>query len=220
MASSPPRGAIIRNDGPLTQGPVANVCTWNEGGTADLPAAGIERESFPLNCVTWEGARALCQFFGSDLPTEDQWEYAATAAGRPGETQYPWGDELPTCDRTVVERAAQGLATRCAPAYGPTAVDDASFAAGDVTSLGVIGLAGNVQEWLATGFYAYDHPAWERAGLRDPLPPWADHEAPLRATRGGDWATFALFATASARRAEPASSRYDNVGFRCARPGR
>lgn len=207
---------VFRNDGPLTP---QNVCTWNEGATPGVPAPGVDRESFPLNCVPWEQARAVCRFFGGDLPTEDQWEYAATAAGRPREAQYPWGDELVTCEHAVVERAAVPP-NRCAPAFGPTAVDDSSWGGRDVTPQGVIGMAGNVAEWLATGFYPYAHAAWERAGLRGALPAWADSEAPLRATRGGDWAGFALYATASARRSFPATARYDNVGFRCVRPGR
>jgi formylglycine-generating enzyme required for sulfatase activity len=184
-----------------------------------VPASGIERESFPLNCVQWEQARAVCKFFGGDLPTEDQWEHAATAAGRPFETQYPWGDELPDCARTIVERS-DGLANRCAPAYGPTAANDPSWTARDVSPQGVVGLGGNVMEWLATGFYPYAHGAWRAAGLREPLPAWADQDAPLRATRGGDWAQPALFATASARRASPVIARYINLGFRCVRPGR
>jgi formylglycine-generating enzyme required for sulfatase activity len=218
----PLANGVDRNDGVITKGPPANVCTWSEGATADVPAAAVgdTRESFPLNCVTWAQARAVCNFFGGDLPTEDQWEYAATAAGRTAETQYPWGDDLPTCERAVVERSNGVLANRCAKDFGPVAVDDLDYAKSDVTSLGVIGLGGNVMEWLATGFYPYAGAAWTRAGLRDPLPAWADDEAPLRATRGGDWAQYALFATASARRAEPVLSHYDNVGFRCARPGR
>ena len=124
---------VFRNDGPLTP---QNACTWNEGATPDVPAAGIDRESFPLNCVAWEQARAVCRFFGGDLPAEDQWEYAATAAGRPRETQYPWGDELVTCEHAVVQRAAAPPSNRRAPAFGPTAVNDPSWTLRDVTPPG------------------------------------------------------------------------------------
>jgi formylglycine-generating enzyme required for sulfatase activity len=210
-------GGIIENDAPFRVGVAA--CTWSD--EARYPAAH-ERDAFPLNCITWEAARAVCTFLGSDLPSEDQWEYAATAAGRAAETQFPWGDELPDCERIVSDRSDIGLANGCRTAdqYGPVAVDAMPFAARDRSPQDVIGLGGNVAEWLRTGFYSYEHPAWTRAGSRLPLAASAEAEAPRRALRGGDWASFALFATGSARRARPVLMRDEAFGFRCARPGR
>jgi formylglycine-generating enzyme required for sulfatase activity len=71
----------------LARNTSSGMCTWSvsPGG----------REAYPLNCITWNAARALCNFLEGDLPTEDQWEHAATAAGRDVETPYPWGRELP-----------------------------------------------------------------------------------------------------------------------------
>ena len=62
------------------------------------------REDYPLPCASWRLARAFCQSQGGDLPTEAQWEYAASAAGRPYKTLYPWGDDDPTCARAIVQR--------------------------------------------------------------------------------------------------------------------
>ncbi len=84
----------------------------------------------------------------------------------------------------------------------------------------VVGLGGNVAERLRTGFYSYEHSAWTRAGSRLPLPASADTDAPRRALRGGDWASFSLFATGSARRARPVLTQDEAFGFRCSRPGR
>jgi hypothetical protein len=36
------------------------------------------KEDFPLNQVVWAAARRICQFVGGDLPSEAQWERAAT----------------------------------------------------------------------------------------------------------------------------------------------
>jgi formylglycine-generating enzyme required for sulfatase activity len=204
------------NNGPLD---VADACTWNYGATKDVPFAGLARESFPLNCISWNAARALCQFLGSDLPTEDQWEYAATAAGRDHKTAYPWGDDLPDCNRAVIGRKMTRVAAdnECASRFGPTAVNDPSWASLDQSPLGVVGLAGNMEEWLLDGFLPYVHDAWQQAGLRAPLVP--QQRAPLRATRGSDWAGFVRFAIGSARRNEAPLSTFDNVGLRCARAG-
>lgn len=196
------------NPGPITPG--KDACTYDVAMTT--------RESFPLTCVSLGQARALCNFFGGDLPTEDQWEHAATAAARPTETQYPWGQDLPTCERTAVERSDTS-SKRCAPAYGPVAVDDPAFG-NDRSAQGVVGLGGNVQEWLSTGFFPYDHAVWEKAGLRAALSAIESATAPLQSTRGGDWAGPALFASSAVRRALPPTGTFDNAGFRCARSGR
>jgi formylglycine-generating enzyme required for sulfatase activity len=203
-------GDPLENPGPIAAGAGKSACTYTSGAS--------NRESFPLTCVSLRQARALCNFFGGDLPTEDQWEFAATAAARPAETQYPWGQELPTCERAVLERS-DTTAKRCAPAYGPVAVDDPAFA-GDRSPQGVMGLGGNVQEWLSTGFYPYAHGVWETAGLRAPLSALASATAPLQSTRGGDWAGPGLYASSAVRRALPPLGIYDNAGFRCARPGK
>ena len=211
-------GSVLENNADFK--PLVAACTWND---AKLYAKSRERDNLPLNCITWAAARAVCIFLGGDLPTEDQWEYAATAAGRPNETQFPWRDEnkLPDCEQIVSDRSDIGLANACASVgYGPLAVDAQPYASRDISPQDVVGLGGNVAEWLRTGFYSYDNSAWMRAGSRLPLPASADADAPLRALRGGDWASFSLFATGSARRARPVLTQDEAFGFRCSRPGR
>ncbi|MEJ2749005.1 MAG: SUMF1/EgtB/PvdO family nonheme iron enzyme, partial [Anaerolineae bacterium] len=58
--------------------------------------AGYER--YPINWVSWYGAQAYCQWVGGDLPTAEQWEYAARSIdGR----IYPWGDKPPTSSLAI-----------------------------------------------------------------------------------------------------------------------
>lgn len=52
---------------------------------------------YPASRLTWVQARDACRFFGGDLPTFAEWEFAARSAdGR----WYPWGNEA-RCDRLV-----------------------------------------------------------------------------------------------------------------------
>jgi formylglycine-generating enzyme required for sulfatase activity len=121
---------------------------------------------------------------------------------------------------TAIGRVVTGNSSQdvCATSLGPVPVDAAPWAQNDVTPLGVVGLGGNVHEWLRDGFAEYGDAPWRAAGLRLSLPEQV--EAPLRTSRGGDWAGTFPLAVGSARRADPPIARFDNVGFRCARPGR
>jgi formylglycine-generating enzyme required for sulfatase activity len=52
----------------------------------------------PMNCVTQQGAQQFCEWASGRLPTEDEWQYAATSDENGArETTYPWGSEEPTC---------------------------------------------------------------------------------------------------------------------------
>src|SRR5262249_17005966 len=45
-------------------------------------------ENLPINCITWYEAFAFCQWDGGFLPTEAEWNYAATGGG--GQRGFPW----------------------------------------------------------------------------------------------------------------------------------
>ncbi|MBM4359746.1 MAG: SUMF1/EgtB/PvdO family nonheme iron enzyme, partial [Deltaproteobacteria bacterium] len=70
----------------------AGKCTpAKTGGLCNAGVAG--REQHPINCVDWNQADAYCKAQGLRLPTEEEWEYAAT--GGDGRT-YPWGNAAPS----------------------------------------------------------------------------------------------------------------------------
>jgi formylglycine-generating enzyme required for sulfatase activity len=95
---------------------------------------GFERH--PANWVSWYGARAYCQWAGGDLPTAEQWEYAARSIdGR----AYPWGSESPTRSRAVFGRSPNSFLTSLQPV--DALLEGAS-------PFGALNMAGSVKEWV------------------------------------------------------------------------
>lgn len=181
-------------------------------------------ERHPLNCVTWDTARAFCKAMGGDLPTEAQWEFVAAASGRPGrETRYPWGSDEPSCSRAVFARArslAEG-ATECAvdeADRGPQALRENEAMTGDVTPTGIVGMGGNVREFTLDDYRPYCSRCWFGASLDDPH--CSTDPAALRTVRGGDWAGGEDSLLAGLRDEGVARDAWSpRIGFRCVRPG-
>ncbi len=217
--------SIATNDGPFAapNGDLTGYCTWS--------SQPLGREELPLTCVTWATARAFCRSFGGDLPTEAQWEYAATSAGRPLKTLFPWGDQDATCAQAVLDRAPAALTVaqgRCAAlGVGPAPVTLAGGSggqAGDVTPTGIVGLGGNVAEWVRDGGEPLTSPCWRAAGATDPT--CAEENAPLRSQRGSTWlddqrpsASRTVIPGDIAVGVPRQLTAQANLGFRCVYPG-
>lgn len=163
------------------------------------------RQRHPLNCVSWQTARAYCRWTGGDLPTEVQWELAARVAGRTKPTRWPWGDAWGDCQSAILGRC--GSASQ--------AVDDGPWAFIDVTPDGISGLGGNVREWVLDSARGFDHALWARAPLVAPLA-W-EEAPPLRSVRGGGFLTAPDDATTTSRHAATPTLEQDDIGFRCVR---
>ncbi len=94
----------------------------------------------PINDVSALDARSFCAWAGKRLPTELEWEW--TARGREEGRIYPWGAELPTCERAVLNDGRRGCGKGSTWSVG-------SRSAGRSRD-GVMDMLGNVWEWTAT----------------------------------------------------------------------
>jgi iron(II)-dependent oxidoreductase len=168
---------------------------WREGASAQHPrywrrsASGSwERRNFdtwvplelayPVLHVNWYEASAYCKWARRRLPTEAEWEMAASAEPTPdghGLTRrrrpYPWGDEPPTADRANLDWRQLGC------------VDVDALPDGD-SAFGCRQMIGNTWEWTSSDFEAF--PGFRPGPYKEYSEPWfGDHKV----LKGGCWAT-------------------------------
>ncbi|MGA8593170.1 MAG: selenoneine synthase SenA [Bryobacteraceae bacterium] len=132
----------------------------------------------PVLHVNWYEADAYCRWAGRRLPTEAEWEMAASAEPsrsargiRQHKRLFPWGDEPPTPDRANLDWRAMGC------------VDVEALPAGD-SAFGCRQMIGNVWEWTASDFGPY--PGFSPGPYKEYSAPWfGDHKV----LRGGCWVT-------------------------------
>jgi iron(II)-dependent oxidoreductase len=130
------------------------------------------REHHPVIHVNAYEAEAYCRWARRRLPTEAEWEFAASVDADGTRRRFPWGDEPPDTRRANLDCAGGGV------------VDVASFPRGD-TVHGLRQMIGNVWEWTATRFLPY--PGFSPDPYREYSEPW--FATPHRVLRGGAWTT-------------------------------
>ena len=128
----------------------------------------------PVIHVNWFEADAFCRWAGRRLPTETEWEFAASQRTDGRKRKYPWGNEAPTPERANLNWAARGCIS----------VD--ALPAGD-SAFGCRQMVGNVWEWTSTDFGPY--PEFTPDPYKEYSQPWFyDHKV----LRGACWTTRSL----------------------------
>ncbi|TNE92828.1 MAG: hypothetical protein EP330_00135 [Deltaproteobacteria bacterium] len=197
--------------------------SWKE----DCTFRDVGHDKLPVNCVSIGQASTFCAWAGGRLPTEAEWQYAASSAGTRG--PYPWGEAKPTCKHAVVAFTdpKPGELAECAQGIQPVC----SRPAGN-TAQGLCDMAGNVQEAVADW---WDPDAHELPDKQDPTGPeagWTNGKAgPGHVILGGHYNdaastdgmpdNLAVYLTPGWREMWPDGSdgaaRVYETGFRCVR---
>jgi iron(II)-dependent oxidoreductase len=155
----------------------------------------------PVCHVCYHEAAAWARWAGKRLPTEFEWEAAATWDPDTGtRSRFPWGDEAATPDRANVD----ALAFDTAPVG---AFPD------NISPVGCYGMIGDVWEWTSSDFQGY--PGYETFPYEEYSEVFFGSE--YRVLRGGSWATRTGAIRASFRNWDFPIRRQIFAGFRCAR---
>jgi formylglycine-generating enzyme required for sulfatase activity len=172
-------------------------CVAVHGDPADVNATyPAANPLLPANCVSFYVADALCIWDGGRLPTEAEWNFAATSSEQ---RTYPWSNPPAS---TLIN------ATYAVYANNPI-LSVGSLPAG-VGPFGQLDLAGNVSEWTLD-YFTTSYPA--------AITPCADciNLSPTaeRSLRGGSFQFSQLFVKTSSRGSLAPDMGRVFAGFRC-----
>ena len=158
---------------------------------------GEEKEMHPVANVSWYDAKVFCEWVGGRLPTEAEWEKAASwDAETKTKFVYPWGNSEPTPallnfnidvgDTTPVGNYPDGI-----------------------SPYGLYDMAGNASEWVSSLYMSYPYNANDG---REDL-----NTADIRVLRGGAWYNHPGDVRSTVRLRSYPSDTFGYFGFRCAR---
>ena len=185
--------------------------SWNHpyGPETDI----LEIGNHPVVHISWNDALAYCEWAGSRLATEAEWEMAARG-GLVGK-KYVWGDELTPKGKHMCNIWQGDFPDRDTgeDGYTGTCLVDAFPANG----YGVYSMAGNVWEWCNDWFSPQWHLEVNSQTRNNPRGPESGSN---RSMRGGSFLCHKSYCNryrVAARTSNTPDSAASNLGFRCVR---
>jgi formylglycine-generating enzyme required for sulfatase activity len=148
----------------------------------------------PRTRISWHESRSYCESRGKRLPTEAEWEYAASSGGR--KLMYPG------------ERSDPGLYSFYDENSGGSIK---RVGLKEPNLLGIYDMGGNAWEWVSD-WYSRDY--YAHSPVDNPQGPASGKS---RVWRGGAWEEIAWLTRISARYQASPEHRAQSTGFRCAK---
>jgi formylglycine-generating enzyme required for sulfatase activity len=175
----------------------AIYATWTSNAGAN--------EQRPINCIRWYEAYAFCIWDGGFLPSEAEWNYAASGGAE--QRVYPWGNGAPGANATLAVYGCYYNGTgSCTTVSNIAPVGSAAAGNG---KYGQSDLGGNVWEWNLDRYVAPHVVICSNCS-------YLTRPDTSRVLRGGSFSDDALILLAS-RRSYGAPTSRGHVGARCAR---
>lgn len=201
-----------------TEVTVAQYAACVDDGVCRRPASVGENyygdsnyDDYPVIFVNWYNAQTFCEWRGARLPSEAEWEKAASFdPATNGKRIYPWGDAF---DGTALNFCD----VNCTSTKRDVNFDDGYRFSAPVgtygngrSALGVYDMAGNVMEWVSDW---YDFSYYRQGSEINPRGP---AEGEFKSFRGGSWLSSASEVVSTGRANFDPLVNQSNLGFRCA----
>jgi formylglycine-generating enzyme required for sulfatase activity len=165
--------------------------------TRDSYYGNFEFDKYPVIYVSWNDAKAYCEWADRRLPTEAEWEKAASwNDGTQEKYTYPWGNDAPTND-LLNYKSEMGDTTKVG-----------NYPEG-ASPYGALDMAGNVWEWVSSFYRPYPYEANDGREI-------LDSSTEARVLRGGSWTYADINVRSADRFSDDPASTHNGTGFRCA----
>jgi len=187
--------------------PVTTVCDLH---TEYSLWGDATHDAYPMNCVSWTTAAAFCIWDGGRLPTEMEWEFAAS--GGEADTRYPWGD-TPVLTGKADDSAAYAVYASLGDGNGDLMSYGDMLPVGSrpagASPFGQMDLIGSLWEMVldSDNRTALPNEATDYANI--------DRQSFNRVAKGGSWEIAPI--TAASRAVVTAIGVDYAIGWRCAR---
>jgi formylglycine-generating enzyme required for sulfatase activity len=160
-----------------------------------------DKADHPVVYVTWQDALAYAQWAGKRLPTEAEWEKAATwDEEKRAKRKYPWGDEFVPGEYSTAESGLWSTSP-----VGHHSPQSDSF-------YGVSDLTGSIWQW--TNSLKREYPYRAEDGREDGREDLTASD--FRIVRGGAWLPDAFSSRSAYRNASMPNLALIYIGLRCA----
>jgi sulfatase modifying factor 1 len=187
-----------------------SINTWQlvDGASWEFPLGkneSIALYNHPVTQVSWNDACAYCKFYDKTLPSEVQWEYAASERGQKKNQLFYWGNDLVVNNKYMCNTWTSGYPNTIGFQDGFKYTSPISHF--EANSLGIFDMAGNVWEWCYNWHLPYESNSQIFAS-----------ELQGKAQRGGSFLcnpNYCYGFRLSARSASSPESSLFHVGFRC-----
>jgi len=155
----------------------------------------LDRGRRAVSNLNWTDARAFCEFIGGRLPTEVEWEFAAS--GGPLKQMYPG-----TNDEEEAEEYVRYIQNSLAEVFPVGSKQPNAF--------GLFDMGGNVAEWIGSFYEYYPEPGVEPV-------PFDLENRELRIVRGGGFSADRSVTRTYWRSGTLARVATAGIGVRCAK---
>lgn len=195
-----PKDTEVKNDFEDWSGAGQQLSNELEGWLESNPTAAInlptleEVSQWPVSFIRWQGANAFAIYYGMNIPTEAQWEYAAKGGN---DFEYAVYDGTTTTDAHW-NQSEQELVTSHVRAS----------ISGTANPFGLYNMGGNAWEWCRDNYVA----PYLAEAVMDPF--IEENNSISRVRRGGSWNYFEGTMQSSIRFYDDEDKTNDHFSFR------